>query len=769
MNEHGYTLEGLSEPVEILVDEWGVPHIYAANDRDVYVAQGFNVARDRLFQIDLWRRRGLGLLAEVFGESCIEQDRAARLFLYRGDMDVEWASYGDDAREVTEAFVRGINEYLNLCEEDPSLLPEEFDRLGYRPARWQAEDIARIRSHGLYQNLEQEVARARTLARFGVAVEDLRRVREPAVDIAVPDGLDLDEIPEDVLTVYRLATSPAIVSNAIPAPSHGQGSNNWVISGRRTATGRPLLANDPHRSISLPSLRYLAHLTTPNMDVIGAGEPALPGISIGHNDTVAFGLTIFSIDQEDLYVYETHPDDVGRYRYCDGWESMVDVVEEIPVAGAPSVSATLTFTRHGPVIHTDPATNRAFAVRTAMLDAGMAPYLGSVSYMSATSWDEFLGAMRRWGSPGENQVFADRAGNIGWAPAGRVPIRPNWDGLLPVPGDGRYEWAGYYPADQLPRSLNPETGWLATANEMNLPPDYPHAERTVGYDWYSPARYQRIVERLSELPAATVDDCVTLQTDYLSVPARTVVAFLRTIDAPPSPELALLQGWDGRESVDDAAAALFEVWFGRYFRPAVLRAVLGRLVPADRVESALAAVLLPEQDTGDTRTDLAIIAEPQRYLGVDGAAELGRIALATLVAAAAEVTDRLGSDRSAWRWGSLHHSLLTHPATPALGAKAPDWTTVGPLPRGGSGDTVGATTYLEDFRQGVGSSFRIVVDVGDWDASVAMNSPGQSGRPSSPHYDDLFPLWAADRQFPLLYSREAVEEHATERYTLDPA
>jgi penicillin amidase len=770
VKENGRTVAGLTAPVETLIDEWGVPHIYAASDRDAYVAQGFNAARDRLFQIDLWRRRGLGLLAEVFGPGCVEQDRAARLFLYRGDMAAEWRCYGPGAQDTTQAFVSGINAYIDLCRADPDLLPEEFTALGYEPGYWQADDIARIRSNGLYQNLVQEVARARTLARFGPEIEDLRRVREPAVDIVVPEGLDLASIPEDVLAVYLLATSPAVIPpGSAAAPGHGQGSNNWVISGDRTATGRPLLANDPHRSISLPGLRYIAHLVSPGMNVIGAGEPSLPGISIGHNDAAAFGLTIFSIDQEDLYVYETDPADPGRYRYGAGWEPMAHVTEQVPVAGADPAEVTLTFTRHGPVVCTDPGRNRAFAVRAAWLEPGMAPYLGSISYMSAASWEEFSAAMQAWGSPGENQVFADTAGTIGWAPAGRVPVRPNWDGLLPVPGDGRYEWDGYYAADDLPRRVNPDAGWLATANEMNLPGDYPHAERTVGYDWYSPVRYQRIAERLRELEAATVEDCVALQTDYESLPARALVAFLRSIDGDRTPDLELLQSWDGGESADSPAAALFEVWFRRHFRPACLRAVLAARVPADQVEAALQLVLPPEQDTGDTRVDLAIVADPERYLGACGQQELQQIALATLAAAAAEVAGRLGEDRRAWRWGSLHHCLLTHPAAPALGPDAPGWATIGPLPRGGSGDTVGATTYLEDFRQGVGASFRIVVDVGNWDACVAMNSPGQSGRPGSAHYDDLFALWASDRHFPLLYSREAVERHVTERYTLHPA
>ena len=252
----------------------------------------------------------------------------------------------------------------------------------------------------------------------------------------------------------------------------------------------------------MPSLRYAIHLSLPGMDVIGAGEPALPGISIGHNGNIAFGFTIFSIDQEDLYVYETNPDDPSEYRYEGRWEPMEVERQLIPVKDGDSVEARLKFTRHGPVIYEDTQKNVAFAVRAAWLEPGTAPYLGSVDYMRANDWDGFLAAMNRWGAPGENQVYADVRGNIGWKPAGLVPRRPNWDGLLPVPGDGRYEWDGFLDADELPVEFNPPRGWVASANEMNLPEGYLHEEKKVGFEWYAPYRYERIAEVLRENPSS---------------------------------------------------------------------------------------------------------------------------------------------------------------------------------------------------------------------------------------------------------------------------
>jgi penicillin amidase len=760
-----YVVPALSEPVEILVDHWGVPHVYAASQDDLFVAQGFNAARDRLFQIDLWRRRGLGLLSEAFGEAYLERDRAARLFLYRGDMHAEWLAYGSDTKRVAAAFVRGINAFVALCREDSSHLPPEFTVLDYLPAYWEPSDIARIRSHGLFYNLEQEVARARTLRDFGPGVEDLRRAREPAHELRVPEGLDLSTIPDDVLHVYRLATTPPPFPDGEEAEARFglDGSNNWVIGPSRTRTGRPLLANDPHRAVSLPGLRYIAHLSAPGIDVVGAGEPALPGISIGHNGKVAFGLTIFPIDQEDLYVYRTNPADRREYAYKGSWERMEHARETVPVRGGEPVEVDLWFTRHGPVIYSRGDCNAAFAVRAAWLEPGMAPYLGSIEYMRASGPDEFVTAMNRWGAPGENQVYAAPDGTIGWRPAGLVPKRPNWDGTLPVPGDGRYEWDGFHDMDELPSARNPDAGWLATANQMNLPPGHPI---TVTYDWYAGFRHERITEELGSRTDWTVDDCVRLQTDDVSVPARRIQSLLTDLtsdDARVTAALELLRGWDATLSADSAAAALFEVWYRRHLRPAVLALAVRRRVPPNRYAEALARVLPVEDQSADARVDLNLLLSPGDRLGPPGT--LRTTLLSTLAAAMTETEELLGPDPASWAWGTLHQAEPKHPLARLLAA---DWTSAGPVPRGGSGDTVGSTPYTPDFQQTSGATFRLVIDVGSWDDSVAMNAPGQSGTPKSPHHRDLLESWSTDQAFPLLYTRARVEQNLDERIVLRP-
>lgn len=764
-----FAVSGLEQPVEILVDRWGVPHLYAASRADLFLAQGFNAARDRLFALDLWRRRGLGILSEAFGARYVEHDRAARLFLYRGDMAEEWAAYGPGTREMARSFAAGVNAYVTLVREEAVPAPPEFAALGHTPAFWDAGDLARIRTHGVFSNLREEVARARTLRDFGPEVEELRKARDPeGHTLRVPEGLDLSVVPDDVLRVYELATTPPWAAQA--APRQGvDGSNNWVLAPSRTATGRPLLANDPHRALTLPSLRYLAHLSAPGLDVIGAGEPALPGISIGHNGHLAFGLTIFPIDQEDLYVYRTDPRNPRAYAYGDGWEPMTCVTEEIPVREAEPVRTDLWFTRHGPVIRARPSENAAFAVRAAWLGPGMAPYLGSARYMGATTPDAFVAALRSWGAPGENQVYAATDGTVGWCPAGRIPRRRNWDGTLPVPGDGRYEWDGFLDADELPSVRDPAAGLWATANEFNLPPDHPHDERPVTHDWYAPFRYERCAEALAARADWSAADCVRLQTDVLSLPARRVLPLLAGLpgqDSRVRDGLELLRGWDARLTADSAAAALFEVWFRRHLRPALLRRALRPLVPADRSAEALRRVLPAEGDSSDPRVDLRLLAAP------DPRGEVPPLLLETLGEAVEALTALLGPDTASWSWGALHRAAPRHPVARLLAQQgvreAPAWCGVGTLPRPGSGDTVGATPYLPDFAQSGGASFRMVVDVGDWDGSLAMNSPGQSGDPRSPHYADLFARWAADEAFPLVYSRSRVVEEARHRIVLTP-
>ncbi|MGH8856100.1 MAG: penicillin acylase family protein, partial [Telluria sp.] len=506
--------------------------------------------------------------------------------------------------------------------------------------------------------------------------------------------------------------------------------------------------------------RYIVHLSAPGLDVIGAGEPALPGVSIGHNGKVAFGLTIFSIDQEDLYVYETNPANPQQYRYNGGWEDFRVVREKVEVRGRPAATVELRFTRHGPVIYQGAGNHRALAVRTAWSAPGMAPYFGSIDYMKAQDFPQFRRAMERWGAPTENQVYADTAGNIGWVAGGLAPVRPNWDGLMPVPGDGRYEWKGFLDGAALPWVLNPKQGWYASANEMNLPPGFPYKEHKLGFEWPDNARARRIAQVLSKTPKASMEDMQRLQNDVVSLNARRLVALLKPLssqDRTTQAALRLLSGWDGEEAASSAQAALYEVWWSRHLGNAFKAAVLPAQA-ARAMEAPHASVLLES------------LEKPARRFGADAVRKRNTVLLTSLAAAWAEMEGLQGPDPKRWQWGKLHFSYFVHPMAPMLDQAGRAQVNVGPLARGGGPYTVNVSSYHPDsFWQAHGPSFRMVLDVGNWDNSRAINTPGQSGDPASPHYRDLAASWSEGKYFPLLYSLEAVEKAAKQVIELTPS
>ncbi len=660
----------------------------------------------------------------------------------------------------------GVNAYVDWLGTHPDQTPLEFKLLGYGPSKWEASDVVRIRSHGLTRNLTSEVARANTVCktdpRNGPKYDQIRYGLQPPWETKVPEGLD-PCLPKDILKVFTLATEEVHITKEglnraatvrEPEPNNSEGSNNWVIAPSKSATGRPILANDPHRAYSTPSLRYIVHVSAPGMNIVGAGEPALPGISIGHNGTIAFGLTIFDVDQEDLYVYDVNPSNAREYRYKGGWEPMRVLHETIAVKGAAPVSAELVFTRHGPVIYEDAAKHRAYAVRTCWLEPGMSPYFGSISYMRATNFAEFKHAMLHWGAPTENQIYADVSGNVGWAPGGLAPIRPNWDGLMPVPGDGRYEWAGFWPGDKLPSSYNPSSGYVTTSNEMNLPADYPYKERKLSFEWTNGSRHARIDEVLKALPKVSIDDSMKLQNDVTSIPARRLVALLAPLksdDQKAKAALDLLRGWDARETTDSPQAALMEVWISRHLGRAFIDAVLP--------PNAAHAIGYP---------DMAVMLD---MLEKPGAVSNRSALLETTLAAAYTEMEKLqGADPHAWQWGRLHHSLPEHPLLEAVNNELRARLQPGPFPTPGGPYTPNASGYrVSDFQLTVGPSFRMVLDVGNWDNSRAMNYPGESGNPDDPHYRDLTEMWLTGKYFPLLYTREAVEKATVTRIVLKPA
>jgi penicillin amidase len=762
---------GLQQPVEILRDRWGVAHIYARNEHDLFFAQGYNAARDRLFQLEMWRRAATGTMAEVLGPRALKRDVGARLHMFRGDLKAELDWYHPRGEAIVNAFVDGINAYVAEADRAPARLPLEFRRLGIRPGRWTSAVVI-SRHNGLLANVQQELTMAQAVRILGVdKVKDLAHFQGGDPDLTAVPPVDLTLVAPEILELYRAFREPVgftrddlAAADDRPRPQD-IGSNNWVVSGALTRSGKPMMANDPHRTQAVPSLRYWVHLVAPGWNVIGGGEPMLPGVSIGHNERGAWGLTIFGSDSEDLYVYETNPANPGQYRYRGAWEDMRVVEDRIPVKGREPARVELKYTRHGPVLFEDRAHHRAYALRAAWMEMGAAPYLASLRMGQAASWDEFREACTYSRIPSENMVWADVDGTIGYQAAGIAPRRPNWSGLLPVPGDGRFEWNGTLPIKDLPSAVNPPAGFFVTANHYLYPEGYPHKD-AMHYLWADPFRAMRIEEVLSSGRGYAVADMIRLQNDDVSLPARTLLPLLHAVDLEePRARQARerLRGWDAVAGKDSVPAGIYEMWLRR------LRAGLVNVRVPRGARGAL-DTLLVGRDGGELSMKRMIewLQAPDREFGTDPAAGRDALLARSFTEAVAGLSRKLGPDMTKWRWGQnrYHHALIRHPLSAIVDAATRARLDVGPVPRGGDSFSPSATGGGDN--QTSGGSFKIIADTGDWNASLGINNPGQSGNPDRRHYRDLFPLWARGDYFPLNYSRGKVVSAAAERMVLSP-
>ena len=736
---------GLQNPVKVLRDRWGVAHIYAQNQHDLFFAQGYVVAQDRLFQMELWKRSGQGRLAEVLGPEALGRDKFARLLRYRGDMKVEYESYSADTLEILEAFTSGINAYI--AERLKTGLPLEFQIAGFKPEPWKPQDcLNRMAAFAMTGNVFRELQHAQMIVAVGAEKAAELSDFNPPVKLDPAPGADFNGLSTKLLS--GLVGSDTRIEFPRKAL---EGSNDWTISGKLTKSGKPLLANDPHRVIAVPSLRYIVHLVAPGWDVIGAGEPGLPGVALGHNQNIAWGFTIFGLDQQDSYLEELKPGDPLQYKTADGWKAMAVVKETFAVRGAVSVTVDLHFTRHGPVLWQD--SKRALALHWVGSEPGTAGYLGSLAVDRARNWDDFEAAMGRWKVPSENIVYADRDGNIGEHSTGLAPLR-KWTGLLPVPGNGGYEWSGFVPTSKLPHSFNPEAGYVATANHKMIPDGYPY---NVGFEWYSVYRIKRIKEVLDQAKerSLTAQDMENLQNDVTSIPARELVGLLREAvgTGPDSVEQSLLN-WDLQVTHESGPAALYQLWSIEVAKATVHK------VASETVWSAIGDLALNQV--------VKYLSNPSpEYFGADAVDQRNRMLRDSLKTAAAQLAKLQGPDPTKSSWGALHVMKFRHSLDQAPGAEA--LMDPGPVPRPGDDETVDATGYdAESFRQNSGASYREILDTSDWDKSMAVNVPGQSGQPGSKHYSDLLPLWTEGKYFPLAYSRDAVETVSTDVLTLEP-
>ena len=755
---------GLHAPVEVIRDRWGVPHIYAHDTHDVWFAQGFVMASERLFQIDMLTRLGSGRLSELFGELTLPIDRFARTVGWNRAAGRAAAAWDELSVEMVDAFGGGVRAWIEAMPAPPV----EYLFLGLDPPQLHHGDVAFLAAAGsafmgwsLSRNWDTELLRGEIAERLGPEVAATLfpdADPEPAAVVAGTDG-GLDRL--------------ALLREAALPPS-SQGSNNWVVAGARTATGKPLLANDPHLVAQLPSLWFECHLVAPGIDVTGVALPFSPGIVIGHNDRIAWGFTNTEGDVQDLYV-ERLSEDGTAARYGDAWEPLTVHSEEIAVRGHDRAEIIeVRLTRHGPLIDSyligvsEPTVvtgdlRHTYALRWVGSEHLIDPSTVHLVNVAST-WEEFREAVRGWVCPGQNMVYADVEGNIGYQATGLYPIRREGDGSIPVPGwTDRFEWDGWIPFEELPRSFNPERGYACTANNRIHDETYPY---TISRDFLPPYRARRIVEMLTERPLHDRASFARMQRDTVSLSARRIVPELLGLEPRTDRQkeaLGVLAEWDHRLDVDSAAAALYEVWIKhlatRVLRPAFDDEVLFTHFYARRQwTNAFHHLVLPQ-----------LLAYPSaRWFGRDGAEARDEVLLAALDDTLDELTSALGEELGGWRWGALHRARFAGPL-----ARVPDLAplfTAGEVEVGGDEQTVSQGLFEPGWSYAavVVPSWRGILDPSDWDASVGTHTVGQSGHPASPHFADLLELWAAGEHHPMPFTRPAVEAAAESTVVLVP-
>lgn len=764
------TFDQLEDDVEVLRDQYGINHIYAQNQHDLFFAQGYMAAKDRLFQFEIWRRQATGTVAEILGERELKRDIGTRLFMFRGDMKEELDHYHGDGEAIIKAYVDGVNAYIRESIANPDQLPVEFKLLGIEPDFW-TPAVVISRHQGLLGNISQELNTGMAVAKIGAEkVQQLNWFHPQKPILELDPALDGDLLNQEILALYQAYRRPVRFQstdlqlnqdksrasnvnsgfdsfNELVGTStdwSGIGSNNWVLSGEKTSSGNTVMANDPHRTIAVPSLRYMAHLVAPGWNVIGGGEPEIPGISIGHNEFGAWGLTVFRTDGEDLYVYDLNPDNLSQYKYKGDWVDMQTIDETIKVAGSNDVAVKLRYTRHGPVTYIDSLHFKAYAIRCAWLEPGGSPYLASLRMDQATNWEEFQQACNYSNIPGENMIWADKEGNIGWQAVGIAPIRRNFSGLVPVPGDGRYEWDGYLPIIDKPNALNPDKQYIATANQNVTSSDYQEWD-AIGFSWSDPYRGNRVKEVIEAKKKLTMADNMALQTDYLSLPAKELVPYLENISfnsAQVTEAYLQLQHWDFVLDANSVPAAIYVAW-------------------ENTLRMKAAELFVPEEARGlislQFYTIINWIHEPALIFDHPAVQRRDQLLQTTFELAVAQLTDRLGETMTNWQYGQAKnkHITINHVLGQLVDSSLQAELNFGPLPRGGNGYTPGSTS--SNLNQSSGASFRLIVDTGDWDAAMGTNTPGQSGDPASPFYKNLFDPWAQDQYFPVFYSKEKIK------------
>jgi penicillin G amidase len=776
-------LSGLKARVEVIRDRWGVPHIYAENENDLFFAQGFVHAQDRFFQMDFQRRLVAGRLSEIFGSVTLVADRWMRVVGMQPIAEQEMEKINGDNRLALEAYSAGVNAWLKFRH-----LPMEFALLRYDPEPWRPADSlgwSKMMAWMLSTNWESELMRLELVNKLGPEQAEQLELMEEENWPLVLDLPDVLELKQNMLRLAREWTGPGA--------GQGVGSNNWVVSGARTATGMPLLANDMHMLLSAPAVWYENHLVGGDFNLSGISLPGLPMIISGHNGHVAWGFTAGFADVQDLFEehlrYRAGEEELKtealsaqalreekpaveegkestkpqvEYEYQGEWYPADMRREEIKVRFGASVIQEVITTRHGPLLTPllDDENQPPLALSWTAADTSGGTFDAMMRMSRAKNCMEFREAMHTWNTPVLNTVYADTQGNIAYTLTGKVPIRAKGAGRVPAPGwTGEYEWVGFIPYEELPHLFNPPSGYIVTANNHVVGPDYPYY---LGRDYVCSDRAERIAELILSRPVIDTSYIQEMHFDQVSPTAQTFAALVGSLavdGAPLAQMVEIMRAWDGHLASDSPAAAIYEVLVRELWH-AIFEHRLGDLMP--RFKGAILNEIAMNNPWGHHAWEWLrheLLRNDSTWFDLGGGETRNDVLRLALERTAEFLTIKQGPDMQSWAWGRFHQIIFAH----TLGRIKPLEATFsrGPYPVGGDVNTVWATASpldRADANEGmVGPPFRFIANLADLSGSLGLLAPGQSGQVGSPHYDDQVEAWFKAGYHPMLYNREDVE------------
>ena len=729
------TIEGeaivtvLDEDVVVNRDGTGVPHIEAKSDADLYRAQGYVQAQDRLFQMDLARRTASGTLAEVIGQDAVDSDKLFRTFSLRNAAEQSYEAYDEETKQILEWYSEGVNAFINEVN-GTSKLSYEFKLLGYQPDAWTPIDSLTIGKYMAY-----DLGGTWTTQAFNHwALQNF--TKDQLKDLLIEDSIEANSIIEANLE------NPVKVEgqfNTELLPNEFSGGNSWVVSGDKTENGKPLIANDPHSGLSTPSIWYQMHLESPEQNVSGVIIPGVPGILLGHNETIAWGVTDVGADVQDLYIEVPNPEDPTQFKYDGAWEQAEVRKEPIKVKDGKTIDYEVVVTRHGPIIsdfiNGEENSSSVFSIQWTALEP-TSELKSVLTFNKATNWDEFETALADFKAPAQNFVFASTDGTIAYKASGNVPIRKQGDGTFPVPGDSsEYGWEGFIPFDELPTSINPESGYIATANNDILGEEYPY--HITNY-WAPSYRYERIVELLESADNLKLGDMQGIQSDKKNLRAESLLPSILTTIKDRDTEgkyqdiITLLEEWELYDNKDAAAPLVFNLLMseiqGSLFKDAM---------PEDVYDIMPSKLQLTDRMLKDAY-------EGSPSVWVEEAGGIEQLVYNSFETTITDIKAKYGTSVSKWKWGSYNKLTFEHPLSNSHDFLA---TYLNPPKQavGGSNVTVQAAVEDGDGNVDHGASWRYVADLSDLSSAYHMVAPGQSEHVKSKWYDNQASDWVFGR------------------------